>query len=58
LLVALGMTQADGAQGMEIVMHEAKDLIIAFPRIAKQFADLLFWLWTHTKVKEQSRLSC
>ena len=40
VIIAFGVAQTDGTQSLQILVDEAQDLIIAFARIAKQFANL------------------
>ena len=39
-LIAIGVAEANGAQGVEILMHILKDLIKPFTRIPEEFTDL------------------
>ena len=39
-LISIGVADADGAQGVEILMNILKDLIKPLPRIPKELADL------------------
>ena len=38
-VIALGMQQADGTQGFQVVMDIAQDVLIAFTGIPQQFSD-------------------
>jgi len=40
VIIAVSMSDADGAQSMEIVMNELQDFFEAFASIAEQFANL------------------
>ena len=39
----MSMQQADGAQGLQVIMDIAQDVLIAFPGIPQQFADGQSW---------------
>ena len=43
LVISFGVAQTNGAQGLEIVVHEAQNFIVALPRIAKQFPNFERW---------------
>jgi len=40
LVIAVHGEQADGAQGFQVIVDVAQDLLVAFARISQQFADL------------------
>jgi hypothetical protein len=42
-VIALGVEQADGAQGFQVIMDIAQDVLIAFTGIPQQFTDGQSW---------------
>ena len=43
MVIAFGMAQADGAQGLQVFINILENFLVSFARIAEQFADLELW---------------